>query len=73
MKLDKLIGGIAQAGDPGAFLKQELEEGLEPITKRVDALEKKLDLIILTLGRIEAGLKAVQPVIDFVKKLPFFK
>jgi hypothetical protein len=73
MKLDKLIGGIAQSGDPGAFLKAELEEGLEPITKRVDALEKKLDLIILTLSRIEAGLKAVQPVIDFVKKLPFFK
>jgi hypothetical protein len=73
MKLDKLIGGIAQSGDPGAYLKQELEEGLEPITKRVDALEKKLDLIILTLGRIEAGLKTVQPVIDFVKKLPFFK
>jgi len=73
MKLDKLIGGIAQSGDPGAFLKAELEEGLEPITKRVDALEKKLDLIILTLGRIEAGLKAVQPVIDFAKKLPFFK
>jgi hypothetical protein len=73
MKLDKLIGGIAQSGDPGAFLKQELEEGLEPITKRVDALEKKLDLIILTLNRIEAGLKAVQPVIEFVKKLPFFK
>jgi hypothetical protein len=73
MKFDKLIGGIAQSGDPGAFLKAELEEGLEPITKRVDALEKKLDLIILTLGRIEAGLKAVQPVIDFVKKLPFFK
>jgi hypothetical protein len=60
-------------GDPGAFLKAELEEGLEPITKRVDALEKKLDLIILALGRIEDGLKAVQPVIDFVKKLPFFK
>jgi hypothetical protein len=73
VKFDKLIGGIAQSGDPGAFLKQELEEGLEPITKRVDALEKKLDLILLTLGRIEAGLKAVQPVIDFVKKLPFFK
>ena len=73
MNFDKLIGGIAQSGDPGAFLKQELEEGLEPITKRVDALEKKLDLIILTLGRIEAGLKTVQPVIEFVKKLPFFK
>ena len=73
MNFDKLIGGIAQSGDPGAFLAKELEQGLEPITKRVDALEKKLDLIILALGRIEAGLKAVQPVIDFVKKLPFFK
>ena len=73
MKLDKIIGGLAQSGDPGAFLAQELEQGLEPITKRVDALEKKLDLIIVTLGRMEAGLKAVQPVIDFVKKLPFFK
>jgi hypothetical protein len=73
MKFEKLVGGLVQSGDPGAYLKQELEEGLEPITKRVDALEKKLDLIILTLGRIEAGLKAVQPVIDFVKKLPFFK
>jgi len=59
--------------DPGTYLAKELEQGLEPITKRVDALEKKLDLIILTLSRIEAGLKAVQPVIDFVKKLPFFK
>ena len=68
-----MLGGLAQSGDPGAFLAQELEQGLEPITKRVDALEKKLDLIILALGRIEAGLKAVQPVIDFVKKLPFFK
>jgi hypothetical protein len=73
MKIGKLVGDLVESGDPGAYIKQELEEGLEPITKRVDALEKKLDLIILTLGRIEAGLKAVQPVIDFVKKLPFFK
>jgi hypothetical protein len=73
MNFDKLVGGIAKTGDPGAFLAKELEEGLEPITRRVDALEKKLDLIILALSRIEAGLKAVQPVIDFVKKLPFFK
>lgn len=73
MKIGKLVGDLVESGDPGSYIKQELEEGLEPITKRVDALEKKLDLIILTLGRIEAGLKAVQPVIDFVKKLPFFK
>jgi hypothetical protein len=73
MNFDKLVGGIAQSGDPGALIKKELEEAVSPITDRVTSLEKKLDLIILTLGRIEAGLKAVQPVIDFVKKLPFFK
>ena len=73
MNLSKLVGNLAESGDPGAFLKQELEEGLEPITKRVDALEKKLDLIILTLGRIESALKAIQPVIEFVKRLPFLK
>jgi hypothetical protein len=47
MNFDKLVGGIAQSGDPGAFLAKELSQGLEPITKRVDALEKKLDLLIL--------------------------
>jgi hypothetical protein len=62
--------------DPGAYLKQELEEGLTPITERVDRLEKKLDIIILTLGRVEAGLKAVQPLVDFISNIPkpkFFK
>jgi hypothetical protein len=73
MKLGKIVAGIAESGDPGAYLKRELEQGLEPITQRVDRLETKLDLIILTLSRIEAGLKTVQPVVDFVKKLPFFK
>ena len=73
MKLGKIVSGIAESGDPGAYLKQELEQGLEPITLRVERLEKKLDLIILTLSRIEAGIKTVQPVVDFVKKLPFFK
>ena len=73
MNFDKLVGGIAQSGDPGALIKKELEEAISPVTDRVTSLEKKLDLIILSLSRIEAGLKAVQPVIDFVKKLPFFK
>jgi hypothetical protein len=76
MNISKLTSELPTSNwavDPGTYLKQELEQGLEPITKRVDALEKKLDTIILTLGRIEAGLKAVQPVIEFVKKLPFFK
>jgi hypothetical protein len=77
MSLFDAINTVAGAKvDPGAYLAQELEQGLEPITKRVDALEKKLDLIILALNRIEDGIKAVQPLIDFVSKLPkpkFFK
>jgi hypothetical protein len=70
--LDRL-NDLSKAVDPGAFLKQELEEGLQPITKRVDALEKKLDLLILTAQRIEALLNAIKPVVDLIKKIPFIK
>jgi hypothetical protein len=73
MNLEKLVGGIAKSGDPGAFLAEELEQGLEPITKRVDALEKKLDLLILTAQRIETLLNAMKPVVDLIKKIPFIK
>ena len=64
---------ILRTGDPGALLKQELEEAISPVTDRVDALEKKLDLLILTAKRIEDLLKSMKPVIDLVKKLPFLK
>jgi hypothetical protein len=73
MKIGKLIDGIADSGDPGSYLKQELAEGLSPVTERVDRLEKKVDLLLLALGRIEAALKAMQPVIELIKKLPFLK
>lgn len=61
------------ATDPGMFLKQEIEQGIEPITQRVDRLEKKLDLLLLTMGRIESLLVSLQPLSDLVKKIPFFK
>ena len=41
MNLNQIVGDIAQSGDPGAYLRKELEEGLSPITKRVDALEDR--------------------------------
>ena len=62
---------ILRTGDPGALLKQELEEAISPVTDRVDALEKKLDLLILTAKRIEDLLKSMKPIIDLIKKLPF--
>jgi hypothetical protein len=73
MNLDRLVGGIAQSGDPGAFIKQEIQEGISPITDRVDRLEKKVDLLILTLKSVDDSLKRLQPLYDFVSKLPFFK
>jgi hypothetical protein len=73
MKLNKIVSGIAQSGDPGAYIRQEDEEGLSPITERVDRLEKKIDLLILTMKGIDESLKKLQPLYDFVTRLPFFK
>jgi chaperonin cofactor prefoldin len=73
MKLDRLVGGIAQSGDPGAFIKQEIQEGISPITDRVDRLEKKIDMLILLMQSIDSNLKKLQPLYDFVVRLPFFK
>ena len=74
MPINSLLNIASEAGgDPGAYLKRELEEGLQPITKRVDALEKKLDLLILTAQRIEALLNAMKPVVELIKKIPFIK
>lgn len=62
-----------ESGDPGAYLKQELEEGLEPITKRVERLEKKIDMLILLMKSIDDNLRKLQPLYDLIVKLPFFK
>lgn len=70
MKLNQIIGA---AEDPGSFLRDELEQGLEPITLRVDRLEKKIDVMILLMKSIEEGLRKLQPLYDFVVRLPFFK
>jgi chaperonin cofactor prefoldin len=73
MKLDKIVSGIAQSGDLGAYLRQELEEGISPVTERIERLEKKVDMLILTLKSVDESLKKLQPLYDFVTKLPFFK
>ena len=73
MKIGKLVEDIANSGDPGAYLKQELEEGLEPITKRVERLEKKIDMLLLLMERIDVNLKKLQPLYDLLVKIPFFK
>ena len=73
MNFEKLVGNLVESGDPGAFIKQELEEGLEPITKRIERLEKKVDMLILLLEKIDANLKKLQPLYDVLVKLPFFK
>jgi hypothetical protein len=73
MKIGKLVGDLVESGDPGAYIKQELEEGLEPITKRIERLEKKVDMLILLMKSIDDNLKKLQPLYDLIVKLPFFK
>ena len=73
MKIGKLVGDLVESGDPGAYLKQELEEGLGPITDRVERLEKKIDMLILLMKSIDDNLKKLQPLYELVLKLPFFK
>ena len=72
MSLFDAINSVsAHAADPGAYLKQELEEGLEPLLTRVDRLEKKIELLFTTMERVEAMLTKLQPLLNLLKKLPF--
>ena len=73
MKIGKLVGDLVESGDPGAYLAKELEEGLEPITQRVERLEKKIDMLILLMKNIDDNLKKFTPLYDLLMKLPFFK
>jgi hypothetical protein len=73
MRIDKIVNGIAQSGDPGAYLRNEIEEGISPITDRVDKLEKKIDMLILLMRSIDDNLKRLQPLYDLIIKLPFLK
>lgn len=59
--------------DPGSYLKGEIEEAISPVTERIDRLEKKLDLLNMALGRIEALLTTLQPLSKVISKLPFLK
>jgi hypothetical protein len=73
VRIDKLVAGIADSGDLGSALRKELEEGISPITDRVDKLEKKIDMLILTMKSIDESLKKLQPLYDLVIRFPFFK
>jgi hypothetical protein len=64
---------MLKAGDPGILLGRELEEALSPVTDRVDRLENKLDLLLLTAKRIEDLLRSFAPIIHLIKKIPFLK
>lgn len=73
MNINNVVNSLNKSVDPGAVLRQELEEAISPITGRVDRLEKKIDMLILTMQSIDSNLKKLQPLYDFVIKLPFFK
>lgn len=72
MSLFDAINSVSShAADPGAYLKQELEQGLEPLLTRVDRLEKRIELLFTTMERVEAMLTKLQPLLNLLKKLPF--
>ena len=73
MKFDDLVETFGKPGDLRAALRQELEEGISPITERVDKLEKKIDMLILLMKRIDEKFDQVKPLTDLLLKLPFFK
>lgn len=73
MNLDNLVGNLAKTGDLGAAIRQELEEGISPITERVDKLEKKIDMLILLMKKIDEKLDQVKPLTDLLLKLPLFR
>jgi hypothetical protein len=73
MKIGKLVGDMVESGDPSAYIRQEIEEGISPITQRIERLEKKVDMLILLLKSIDENLKKLQPLYDLIVKLPFFK
>ena len=70
---DFLKDFITKGIDPGSIVAEELEQALAPVTERVSALEKKLDLLLLTLQHIEALLISLQPLVKIINKFPFLK
>ena len=57
--------------DFGSLLKGEVKEAISPITDKVAKLEKKLDLLLLAVERVEKLLIALQPLSKLIGKLPF--
>ena len=64
---------LGVGSDPGSYIKGEIEQGLEPITSRIDRLEKKLDLLIMGIDRVEGLLRSLQPLAKLLNKIPLFK
>ena len=71
MNFDKVVSSFTSSVDVGTVLKRELEESISPITDRVDRLEKKIDLLILTMQRIEDLLTKIQPLVKLLQKFKF--
>lgn len=65
--------GSSDGKDIGSFLKQEVEEAISPVTDRVERLEKKLDLLILSMERVEKLLTSIKPLLNIINNFPFLK
>lgn len=70
--LSGILGGGGSEG-VASLLKEEVEEAISPVTSRVDRLEKKIDLLILAVERVEKLLVTIQPIVKLFNNLPFIK
>jgi hypothetical protein len=72
MKFSDFAKIASQPDSLSDYLAKEVTEGIAPLATRVDRLEKKLDLLILTAQRIEDLLTKMQPLVKLMQKIPFF-
>lgn len=64
-----LLNGLLAPGksgpDLGKYLKEEIEEGISPVTKRLDDLEVMLDLLIALLRKLDRVSTLIEKFEDF--------
>jgi len=51
----------------------DVEEAILTVTARIDKLEKKIDLLILAVERVESLLGSIQPILKFINNLPLIR
>jgi hypothetical protein len=71
--MNNFLNDLVTKGDPGKVIAEEIEQAISPVTEEVSAIRNDLQEFKETLARIERLLVSLQPLLNFLNKLPFFK